>query len=279
MSEVSKGRRATRAELTENVLQAPAITVAATEEETEIDLLELFFRLLESWKLICATAFAGAIIMAIVSLFLITPHYEATAKLYIMNSSDSAINLSDLQIGSYLTSDYREVFKTWEVHERVIENLGLEYTYDEMESIISVTNPSDTRMLYITANTTDPQEATNIANEYAVVARQYISDKMATDEPSIMSVALKPTKPVSPNKTLNVIIGFVMGAFLMAAIITIRFIMDDKIKTADDITKYVDIPTLALVPAENNGEHHEEEKAKRPSRKTDKPSKPKRKKG
>ena len=261
MSEVSSNRRSKRAALIENnSIAAPANAqtpvAPVSEAETEIDLLELFFRLIENWKLILATAIAGAVVMGVVSFFFITPMYEATSKLYILNSSDSAINLSDLQIGSYLTKDYQEVFKTWEVHERVIQNLGLEYTYDQLNKVLSVSNPSDTRILYITAKTADPQLSTAIANEYATVARQYISDMMATDEPNIISIALRPTKPVSPNKTLNVMIGFMMGAFLMAGIITIRFIMDDKVKTADDITKYLDMPTLAIVPVEHGNSEH-----------------------
>ena len=271
MSEVSSNRRTQRAELIEST--APVTSAPISEAETEIDLLELFFRLIESWKIICATAIAGAIVMGVISFFFITPQYEATSKLYILNSNDSAINLSDLQIGSYLTKDYQEVFRTWEVHERVIQNLGLDYTYDQLQSILTVGNPSDTRILYITAKTPDPQLSTNIANEYATVARQYISDMMATEEPNIISIALKPTRPVSPNKTLNVIIGFMLGAILMAGIITVRFIMDDKIKTSDDITKYLDLPTLAIVPSEHG--HHDEDD----SRRAQKASRAKRKKG
>ena len=276
MSEVSRNRRNRRAELIETTAPVSVAAAApASEAETEIDLLELFFRLVESWKLICLTAFAGAVIMGVVSFFFLTPQYEATSKLYILNSSDSAINLSDLQIGSYLTSDYKEVFKTWEVHERVLQNLGLDYTYEELEGLLTIGNPSDTRILYITAKTPDPQLSTDIANEYATVARQYISDMMSTDEPNIISIALKPIKPVSPHKTLNVMIGFMLGAFLMAGIITIRFIMDDKIKTADDITKYIDLPTLAIVPVEH--EHNDADDRARKIHSSS--SKPKKKKG
>ena len=84
-----------------------------------------------------------------------------------MSRTDSAINLSDLQIGSYLTSDYQEVFKTWEVHEQVLQNLGLDYEYEQLENMLSITNPADTRVLYITVNSDDPEEATAMANEYA----------------------------------------------------------------------------------------------------------------
>ena len=69
--------------------------------------------------------------------------------------------------------------KTWEVHEQVLQNLGLDYTYEQLEGMLTISNPSDTRMLYITVSSADPVEATNIANEYANVARDYIYRMMA----------------------------------------------------------------------------------------------------
>ena len=227
------------------------------EDGTEIDFLELFYRLIERWKYIVAAACVGALVMIVYSFVLATPIYQATSKLYVMSASDSAINLSDLQIGSYLTSDYQEVFSTWEVQEMVLQHLGLNYTYPQLESMITISNPSNTRILNITASNSNPQLAASLANEFASVASRYISETMKTDEPSLLSEALVPSKPVTPRKTLNTILGFLVGALLMIAIITVQFIMDDKVKTAEDIRRYADLPTLALVPingsADNRG--------------------------
>lgn len=223
----------------------------SVETETEIDLIELFYRLLENAKYIILTALLCTLAAGVYTFAFQTPQYEATAKLYVMSPRDSAINLSDLQIGTYLKNDYQEVFKTWEVHEMVIKNLGLPYTYSKMQGMLSVTNPTDTRILYITITSGDPAEATSIANEYAAVAKKYISTTMSTEEPNILSVALQPTIPVGPNRTRNIMLGFLLGAILAIGVITARFVMDDKIKTADDIAKYADLPTLAIVPIMN----------------------------
>ncbi len=216
--------------------------------EIEVDLVELFLRLVEKWKQIVAGALIGALIMLVYSFVIATPVYEATSKLYVMSSSDSAINLSDLQIGSYLTSDYTEVFKTWEVHEIVRQNLGLDYTREELSGMLTISNPGDTRVLYITIENTDPEEAALLANEYAAVAKQYISATMRTDEPSQFSEALVPQYPVSPRKALNVILGFALGTLAVSAFFVVQFLLDDKIKTADDIRRYTGLPTLAVVP-------------------------------
>lgn len=219
-----------------------------SDEELEIDLLELLYRVLENLKYIIAVALIGAVLMGVYTKIFVTPMYEATAKLYVLNQSDSAINLSDLQIGSYLTEDYQEVFKTWEVHHMVIERLGLDYTYAQIQQMLSVTNPNDTRILYITATSANAQEATDIANAYTEVAKKYISETMATEEPNILSEALLPSGPVSPSLTRNVVLGFLGGGVLAGVVVVILFLLDDKIRTAEDISKYAGIPTLAAVP-------------------------------
>lgn len=158
--------------------------------------------------------------------------------------------MADLQIGTALTSDYIKVFKMWEVHEEVISNLNLPYSYTQMCDGLSVVNDADTRMLDITFKSPSPEEAAAVANEYAKVASQYIADTMSTDKPNIMSVALVPSNPVSPNKTKNVMLGFLLGAVLACGYITIQMIMDDKYKTAEDIRRYTGMATLAIVPIE-----------------------------
>ena len=217
--------------------------------EIEIDLLELFYRLLENAKKIAAAAVAGMLIFALYSFVLAVPLYEATCRIYVTNAGDSAINLSDLQIGSYLTADYREVFDTWEVHESVLQNLGLDYSYEELGEMLTVSNPSDTRILDVKVTSDDPKEAANMANEYAKVARAYISRTMDTNEPTILSSALVPEKPVSPRRLFNTALGFLLGALVMIAVTTVQFLLDDKIKTSDDIRKYTGMAALAVVPA------------------------------
>jgi capsular polysaccharide biosynthesis protein len=220
----------------------------AGSQETEIDLIELFFRLLENVRYIILCAVVGALVMIGYSTWIADPVYQATSKLYVLSSDDSILNLSDLQIGAYLTSDYQEVFRTWEVNEQVITNLSLPYSYSGIQSMVTVSNPTDTRILYVTVTSTNAREAADMANEYAKVARQYIADTMATEMPTVFSVALEPTRPVSPNKTMNTMMGFLVGGVLCAGIIVVMFLLDDKIKSTDDILKYTGLPTLSVVP-------------------------------
>lgn len=224
-----------------------------SDEET-IDLLELLYALLGKWREIAAATVACALIAAIGVLFFVTPKYQASSTIYVISRKDSAINISDLQIGTALTDDYIQVFHMWEVQEKVISNLDLPYTYNQLDGMLSVTNASNTRMLEITVTSESPQEAADIANEYATVVRDYIAKKMATDKPSIMSTALVPTVPVSPNKTKSILLGALLGFVVSAGVVVVITLLDDTYKTTEDIKKYTGLVTMAVIPLEKSDE-------------------------
>lgn len=145
----------------------PLVGQSEESVDGEIDLVELLYRLIEKWKIIVLACLFGALIAAVCTFYFITPMYTATSKLYVVNAKDSAINLSDLQIGNYLASDYTEVFSNWHVHEMVLQRLGLDYTYSQLAEMVSVENPKDTRILYVNVVSDDPQEAKDMADTYA----------------------------------------------------------------------------------------------------------------
>lgn len=233
---------------------SPKLEPEYVETENEIDLLELLYRLMEKFWFIALAAVLCTLIAGIYAFYIAKPVYQATAKLYVTNSKDSALNLSDLQIGSYLTSDYQEVFKTWEVHETVAQDLGVNYSYTKLQNMLSISNPSNTRILNITVSSGDPMEAFTMANKYAEVASDYIAKTMSTERPNVLSSALQPTIPISPNKTRSILLGFVVGALLGIGIITIQFVLDDKIKTTEDIVRHAAMATLSVVPAMRNND-------------------------
>ena len=243
--------------------QTAPVTQRTPQREDEIDLLELFMGLLEHWMLIAATAVVGAVLAALYTFFLVTPMYKATSTIYVVSNKSSVLNFSDLQLGSELTSDYIKVFEMWEVHEKVISALDLDYTYSEMADMLSVTNTSDTRMLDITVTSPDPEEAADIANEYAKVGSKYISEKMKTDEPTVMSTARVPANPFSPSKAKNIVLGFLLGFVLACGVVVLRVLLDDTYKSAEDIRNYTGMVVLASVPLEGGEQSQETNPLKR----------------
>lgn len=229
------------------------VSSATTSDDydSSIDLMELFYHVLSKIRYVIIAALLGAILAGMYAAFFVTPVYKATAKLYIMSTDDVAVSLQDFQIGNLLTLDYQEVFKTWEVHEMVRSELNLDYTYGQMQKMLQVTNPDDTRLLYITVSHTDPQMATDIANAYGRAAKEFITQTMEAREPNMFSIALVPSQASSMGKTRYVAIGFVLGTMLSLGAIFLMFVLDDRPRTPEDIRKVAGIPTLAIIPKDD----------------------------
>ena len=240
MSELNAGQQ------TSTVMVSTAARQQQREGELEIDLGELFLRLIDKWYIIVACALIGVLISFVWTSFFIVPQYQASTKLYILNSSNSAINLSDLQIGSQLANDCTQVFHNWVVHQKVKDQIGLSYTLRQMENMIRVSILSGTRLLEITVTSPDRDEAKLMADTYAQIGREFIAETMKTEMPTIFQPARTGVQS-SPNRTRNLIVGFLVGALLASAVIVIDFIRDDKVRTSDDVTKLLGLPTLGVV--------------------------------
>jgi capsular polysaccharide biosynthesis protein len=156
--------------------------------------------------------------------------------------------MSDIEVGASLTNDYKKVVYTWEVLEQTMKNLGLKHSIDELRSMIAVHNPSNTRIMEISVESVSANEAAAIANELMAVVSEYIPRVIESVKPNILSGALVSTRPFSPNMLTNMAIGGFAGAALGIFAVFIYFLLDDRIKSAGDIRRYVGIPLLAAIP-------------------------------
>ena len=218
------------------------------QEAKSVDLIGLFFYILEKFWIVLISAVLCAVLMGVVAGKNVTT-YSSTSKLYIVNPNSSGVNIADLQLGTVLTLDYQEVFKTWEVHEMVIEELGLPYSYEQMQSMLTIVNPEDTRILYITATSTDAKLSADIANAYAKAAKSFIINTMKGEEPSDFSIALEPSIGHSVSVTKKIVVGFLVGSVLAVGLLTLLFVLDDRPRSPEDIRQFGGIPTLAIFPS------------------------------
>ena len=218
--------------------------------EVEIDLIELYYALKKKIVMILLTAIAVGGIAAAYSYLLAKPVYQSTAKLYILSQSTSLTSFADIQISSSLAKDYEEMIFSRPVVMQVKKNLNLDYSYEQLKTKLTVNNPADTRCLNITCQSNDIEEARNMANEFATVSKRQIAMIMDTDEPTIFEKAVKNSHPVKPRKVRNTAIGFMLGFMLACAIVIIRYMMNDSLKSEDDIQRHLDLNTLASIPNE-----------------------------
>ena len=219
-------------------------------EEIEIDLLELFFVLRKNIVAIILASLIGTAVFGAYSFLIAKPVYESTAKLYILSQSTSLTSFADIQISNSLAKDYEEMVFSRPVVMQVAQNLNLDYKYGELKGMMTVNNPADTRCLNITCHSNDMQEAADIANEFATVAKRQISEIMDTDEPALYENAIANENPIKPEKLKNMIIGFLLGFIIACGIIIVRYMLNDSLKSEDDIEKFLGLNTLASIPNE-----------------------------
>lgn len=220
-----------------------------TEQEAEIDLIDLAWALLDKIHYIVLCFLIGAVIMNAYSYFLVRPTYKSTAKMYVVSASkNSVVDLDALNIGTSLTADYEQLMLSYPVLEQVINKLNLDMDSDTLAKMITLENPTDTRILNINVVSTDPKSARDIANTLMEVSVDYLPKTMSTNAPNIAQKAKLADYKDGPSYTKYTMIGALAGAFLYCMYLVVKYLMDDTIHTADDMEKYFDIVPLAVIP-------------------------------
>lgn len=219
------------------------------EDEVEIDLLELFSHYLDNIKWVIGAFVLFAIAAAAVTVFAITPKYTATSKMYMVSSSSqSVVDLTDLNIGQSISSDYVELLQTRPIIESVIREQELDYTYKQMLELLNISVIKDTRIIRIEATSVDKREAMIIANALADKGVSELPKLMETPEPHIAEYAIVPVNMSSPSLAKNTMLGALLGMLLVLCVLTVQFLLDDTFKTAEDIQKEFGVMPLTVIP-------------------------------
>lgn len=220
------------------------------QQNDQIDLIEIFSLLLrKAWIVVLCLIVGGTLAFGWTKLR-VTPMYTASSTIYVLTKTTTVTSIADLQLGSQLTNDFVILAKSRPVIETVIEDLDLDYTYEAVSRMISITNEENTRIVKFSVSHADPEMAKNIANSVAEATAERIAHIMNTDKPKIVEEAVEPTVPSSPNVLRNIEIGALLGAGLAIAVIMLLYLLNDTLQTEADVLKYLDLNVLAVIPAE-----------------------------
>ena len=223
------------------------------DDVIEIDLVELLGVILHNLWIIIVSGVIVAAVALLVSYFIITPKYESVTKIYVISKTNAdTMTYSDLQAGSTLTKDYKELVKSRPVLEEVLAETGIDVELKDLEEQITVEVPTDTRIVSITVEDKDPYEARIIADSVRIAASKHIREVMNTEAVNVVEEASLPIEKSSPSILKNIAIGYAVGLFLAIAIVIINYIMDDTIKTPDDVEKFLGVSVLGSIPYSEN---------------------------
>lgn len=224
-----------------------------TQENTkrvEIDVLALLQKLWTKKVFILFTAFYVAVFAFLGTYFFIQPTYTSSTRIYVVNQADDGKNLSaqDLQAGTFLTKDYKEIITSNDVLSEVIKDEKLNMTEADLAKMISVNIPTDTRLISISVNAKTGQDAQSLANKVRDVAAEKIKKVTKVEDVTTLENAKLPDSPSSPNIKRNVALGAVLGGFLAIVGVLVREILDDRIRRPEDIEDALGLTLLGIVP-------------------------------
>lgn len=217
------------------------------DEEIEIDILGLLYQLKRYWWIIILGILLGCGSAWFYTTKHIKPMYSASSMVYMRGSANNqSASLQELQVSSELTNDYEVIFKSRPIMEHVIEDLDLKMSYKQLASRVEISNPTDTRILKVSFKDQSARKAMDIVNKvvsYGMESAEEIDSK----QPYLIEEAVEDHDKISPNLKMNVLIGGTAGCFLIAGIIILQYLLNDRIISSEDVENYLALPVLCEI--------------------------------
>ncbi|MFN8648682.1 Wzz/FepE/Etk N-terminal domain-containing protein [Streptococcus sp.] len=216
----------------------------------EIDILYLLKKLWQKKVLIIFSALLFGLVALVFSAFVVKPTYTSSTRIYVANQTAGTNNLTaqDLQAGSYLVNDYKEIIISDSVLSDVINREGLTMAEGDLRGMIQVSIPNDTRIITISVNSKDPQDAQQLANSVREIAAEKIKVVTKVEDVTTIEEAKVPTSPSSPNIKRNVMLGALVGGFIAVAFVLLLEVLDDRVRRPEDVEEALGLVLIGVVP-------------------------------
>lgn len=227
----------------------------------ELDLKELISIFMKRKVLIILVVIIFALLGAIYTLKFITPTYQSTTSLVLVQTGTEKSNLQDVDTSSITTSDvtlnsklvdnYKSIATSKTTASQVIKNLNLDMSIEALQKITSVTTKTDTEILIITVEYTEPEMACKITRELANVFVDKVNEIYKLDNLNILDEAEVDYTPSNIHLAKNIIIFAFVGGILVSGYILLINMLDTTVKTDIDIEKALNVPVLASIVLTN----------------------------
>ena len=230
------------------------------QDYMEIDLLSMLGALLKKWWIMALSAVLGAVIVGGYSYLFIAPRYQSSILLYVNNSSirigSTSVSLSSGELSSAkpLGDTYCVILSARLTLEDVIEKAELDYSYEELKSMIRAGSENNTEVFRVVVTSTDPEESCKIANTIAAVLPEKIADVVDGSSVKIVDMAVVPVARSSPSYSRYAAIGMLLGIVISAAGILLRTYLNDTISSSDWLVESFkeECPVISVIPKDGS---------------------------
>ena len=217
--------------------------------ESDINLMDMLFIIRKNIVSIAIVAVLMGAISFVYTVTSIVPLYQSTTQLLIKGLDVDAMTLyADSTSRTMLINNSIEVLSGTEVMQSVTDKLELEMSPEQLQGLVTISSPADTQVLTISVIHPDPEMAKVIASEFGKVASVVLAENIGVSALTTIQEAKIPMSPISPNPVKNAILGAFAGAFIVAAWVVIKRLINNKIYIAEDVEKALGLTVFASVP-------------------------------
>ncbi|MBS4172937.1 Wzz/FepE/Etk N-terminal domain-containing protein [Bacillus sp. FJAT-49736] len=203
------------------------------------------------WLFIVLLTFLAASISGILSYVILKPVYQASTQILVNQKNPSTqIDTSFQQSNVDLINTYRDIIKSPIILEKVIHNLNLDMSIENLNKNITVTSQQNSQVFTLSVQNNNPAKAVEIANNISDTFHDDIPSIMKVDNVNILAKAeLKQNPiPIKPNKILNITIGLLVGFMFGSGIALLLEILDSTLKSEDDIMDVLGVSVIGTIP-------------------------------
>lgn len=189
----------------------------------------------------------------------VDPQYSSTATLYILRQENAEASSSDFSLALNVVNDCDYLLKSHSVLDEVINELGLDMSYEELYNSISTSNPEDTRILKVTVTTDSPEKAKQIVDKLCQIGPEKITEAMGFQQVNLYEYGVLDRIPVNGFGLSGYVLVAMIAAVLTYAVFLFLFLVDDRIHSAEDIERRLGLSILGEIPdcnAPKKGDHY-----------------------
>ena len=219
-----------------------------------VDLAHIFKTVWKKIWVVIISSVLAAVIGFSIAAFAITPTYSSSIMLYVNNSSFSvsdigfSISSSEISAAQSLVKTYTVILKNRTTLERVIDETGVEYTWEELSEMIDASPVKETEVMGVTVTCENAKDAQIIANGIATILPQRISEIVEGSSMEVVDSAVVDNQKVAPSITKYTAIGFILGTLFSVIALAITAMLDNTIHDDEYVIKTYDFPILAKIP-------------------------------
>ena len=217
----------------------------------EIDVSSIFKALWKKlWLILLVGVVCGGLTYAATKV-LVTPTYRSGFTAYVNNKKGmdpTALSSSDVVAAQALAHTYSEIITGRSVLEDAAKNAGVDYSYAKLKSEVSVVISSETEIIAVYVEDSNPETAYRLAQEVMNSSVAYATQIVEGSSMKIIDLPELPGSVYKPSYTRLTMIGALAGMILIIAIICIRQIFNDKVRSEADLESRYSIPIVGVIP-------------------------------